>query len=52
MTGKREPKIELDIWSALFDRRKAELIDAGMAPDDADEQAGKEVRAKIREADR
>jgi hypothetical protein len=39
----------MEIWLALFDKRKAELIAGGMTTDDADDVACTEIRRQIRE---
>jgi hypothetical protein len=43
------PKNDFDLWTGRFESRKQELINGGMAPELADEQASMEVRRSIRE---
>jgi len=43
-----DPRLEMQIWLALFDKRKAEMIAAGMTDADADEAACTEIRRRIR----
>jgi hypothetical protein len=41
---------ELDIWFAEFEKRKREMIAAGMSKEDADDKAAAEIRQQIRQS--
>jgi len=44
-----DPRLEMEVWLALFEKRKAEMIAGGMTAADADEAACTEIRRRIRE---
>jgi hypothetical protein len=46
--SEQDPKVTVDIWTAMFERRKAELIREGMDPEKADDLACAEIRREIR----
>jgi hypothetical protein len=41
---------ELEIWFAEFEKRKREMIAAGMSREDADNKAATEIRHQIRQS--
>jgi hypothetical protein len=51
MDDMRKVEISRDIWTRLFEDTKRRLIETGISPEEADEQAAKEVRSSIRNSD-
>jgi len=45
----KDPRLEMVMWLALFDQRKAELIAGGMSEEEADDRACTEIRRRIRQ---
>jgi hypothetical protein len=41
---------ELEVWFAEFEKRKREMIAAGMSKEDADDKAATEIRHQIRQS--